>query len=484
MQVSGHGTVQLSTGQQCKDKCVVPVANGARVTATASPDGGWMFSGWSGSCGGSGACQFTADRDLELDAAFALVPTGPNQHALAVALAGNGSGHVVSNPAGIDCGTACSAKFDEGTSVKLSAQPAGGSSFSGWSGACSGTGDCTVAMNADATATATFVAGQPPPPPPADECAGLAPPAPGTPNSFRTNINANHYSCERGVVDGSGNLALWTTHSDSFESQDIFFLDAGGTVKGHAEEDNVVGDAQLTGQISGFEGLVNPQGAHLVVFAADGTVKSSARVDGSRLAEDPTGGVMVAIDSMAQPTLDAYDASGARRWHVQLAHSAAALGVDRAGNALVLSNPGSLHGQWVDHSGNVGPDFDLGVAVASGTIFELYPRIGSGLFVLKRTFDGLPSVFDHTAWAYQLDSLAPAATPAPDWLAARPDTRMHVAHGGTAYAMLPVPAQGDCTQHIEVLAPSGKSCGSAEFRLAAESCPTSFIDVGYDGTVV
>jgi hypothetical protein len=187
---------------------------------------------------------------------------------------------------------------------------------------------------------------------------------------------------------------------------------------------------------------------------------------------------MVAIDSMAQPTLDAYDASGARRWRVELAHDAVALGVDRAGNALVLSNPGSLHAQWVDHAGNVGPEFDLGVAMASGTAFELYPRIGSGLFVLASTFDG------HTAWAYQLDSLAPAATPAPDWLRSRPDTRMHMAHGGTAYAMLPVPAQGDCTQHVEVLAPSGKSCGSAEFRLDAGSCRTNFIDVGYDGTVV
>src|SRR5256885_14478052 len=54
VQVSGHGAVQLSTGQQCKDKCVVPVANGTRVTATASPDGGGRVSGWSGRCGGGG----------------------------------------------------------------------------------------------------------------------------------------------------------------------------------------------------------------------------------------------------------------------------------------------------------------------------------------------------------------------------------------------------------------------------------------------
>jgi len=293
-------------------------------------------------------------------------------------------------------------------------------------------------------------------------------------------ISGSHWACERAAVDGSGNLAVTTTHDEAEFVSDIAFLDPSGTVKGNAEQVSVnLPPTKLTGQISGFEGLLYPSavdldrgpGIRVVVFAADGTLKSSTRVDGGTLAEDPTGGVMVASGA----TLDAYDASGARRWRVQLAHAADALGVDRAGNALVLSNPGSLHGQWVDHSGNVGPEFDLGVA--SGT-FELYPRIGSGLFVLKRSSD------EHTAWAYQLDSLAAAATPAPDWLASRPDTRLHMAHGGTAYAMLPIPTQSDCTtQHIEVLAPSGKSCGSAEFGVAPGSC-SNFIDVGYDGTVV
>src|SRR4051794_34529515 len=202
VQVSGHGAVQLSTGQQCKDKCVVPIANGTRVSATASPDGAWMFSGWSGSCSGSGACQFTVDRDLELDATFALVPAGPNQHVLTVAR--NGSGTIRSSPAGIDCGSSCSAAFDDGTRLTLSATPDQGWRFDGWSGVCSGSGDCTVAMNADATVPAPFAAEQPPapPPPPAptDECAGLAPPAPGAPNLFQM-ISGSHWSCERAAVD-------------------------------------------------------------------------------------------------------------------------------------------------------------------------------------------------------------------------------------------------------------------------------------------
>jgi uncharacterized repeat protein (TIGR02543 family) len=67
-----------------------------------------------------------------------------------------GSGTVTSSPAGINCGSTCSQNYTSGTSVSLSVTAASGYSFSGWSGACSGTGTCTVAMSATRTVTATF----------------------------------------------------------------------------------------------------------------------------------------------------------------------------------------------------------------------------------------------------------------------------------------------------------------------------------------
>jgi ribosomal protein S5 len=74
---------------------------------------------------------------------------------LAVNKTGNGT--VTSSPAGIDCGATCSASYTGGTLVTLSASPANGSAFSGWSGGgCSGTGGCTVTMSAATTVTATF----------------------------------------------------------------------------------------------------------------------------------------------------------------------------------------------------------------------------------------------------------------------------------------------------------------------------------------
>ncbi len=80
-------------------------------------------------------------------------------HDLVVDVAGTGTGTVVSEPAGIDCGASCSASFLEGTTVLLTATPAADSHFAGWTGDCAGTGDCIVPMDADRSVKATFEAG-------------------------------------------------------------------------------------------------------------------------------------------------------------------------------------------------------------------------------------------------------------------------------------------------------------------------------------
>ena len=78
---------------------------------------------------------------------------------LSVTLAGAGSGTVSSTPDGIACGTVCSADWLLGTSVTLTATPAGGSAFAGWSGACSAAataGACVLSLAANAAVTASF----------------------------------------------------------------------------------------------------------------------------------------------------------------------------------------------------------------------------------------------------------------------------------------------------------------------------------------
>jgi hypothetical protein len=75
--VAGSGAIQLSTGQSCHDRCTVPVAEGAQVTATATPDVGLKLSGWSGACSGAGACGFTVGSDLALGVTFGAVGPAP-----------------------------------------------------------------------------------------------------------------------------------------------------------------------------------------------------------------------------------------------------------------------------------------------------------------------------------------------------------------------------------------------------------------------
>lgn len=69
----------------------------------------------------------------------------------------SGSGTVTSSPPAIDCGTSCTTTVAAGTVVTLTATPASGNVFSGWSGgACSGTGACVITASANVSVTATF----------------------------------------------------------------------------------------------------------------------------------------------------------------------------------------------------------------------------------------------------------------------------------------------------------------------------------------
>ncbi len=72
---------------------------------------------------------------------------------------GSGSGSITSNPPGVNCGATCLFEYAHGTTVTLNAAADPDSVFAGWSGGgCSGTGACTVTLNADTTVSATFVA--------------------------------------------------------------------------------------------------------------------------------------------------------------------------------------------------------------------------------------------------------------------------------------------------------------------------------------
>ncbi len=152
---TGTGTVTSSpTGINCGTDCTGAYSNGTVVTLTATPAAGSTFAGWSGACTGTGSCVVTMNAAKAVTATFNTAGGGP--FTLTVTKAGTGTGTVKSSPDGIRCGTDCIEAYSNGTVVTLTATPAAGSTFAGWSGACTGTGSCVVTMNAAKAVTATF----------------------------------------------------------------------------------------------------------------------------------------------------------------------------------------------------------------------------------------------------------------------------------------------------------------------------------------
>ena len=166
---SGSGSVVSSpAGIACPGACSYYYVSGTEVTLSASSAPGSTFTGWSGGgCSSTeGACEVSVSEAEAVEAEFTI-----DTHTLEVGMDGAGAGDVNSSPAGIDeCGAAmgnCKAVFDYGTVVSLAANPATGSTFTGWEGGgCSGTGACQVTLKADTEVTADFEKVPPPPPHP------------------------------------------------------------------------------------------------------------------------------------------------------------------------------------------------------------------------------------------------------------------------------------------------------------------------------
>ena len=153
--MAGNGVVTSNpSGINCGSDCSEPYPVGAVVTLTATPAAGYMFDGWeTAPCSGQGTCTVTVTTNQTIVARFRQLFT------VSLAIAGSGTGTVVSNPVGIACPGDCSEPFPSGgTSVTLTATPDAGSIFSSWSGdMCGGQGPtCQLVMGANYAITASF----------------------------------------------------------------------------------------------------------------------------------------------------------------------------------------------------------------------------------------------------------------------------------------------------------------------------------------
>ena len=152
---SGGGRISEVTGDTsyvlCANECTKDYADGSRVVLKATPNATSKFVSWSGACSGTdNRCTVTMNSDKSVTATFVAVRT------LEVFVDGTGTGSVSSAPAGIDCPSDCAQRFELDESVELTPTPGEDSFFTGWTGACEGTGPCVIEMDAREAVIATF----------------------------------------------------------------------------------------------------------------------------------------------------------------------------------------------------------------------------------------------------------------------------------------------------------------------------------------
>jgi hypothetical protein len=143
----GSATPAFDSPLSCQPTCRAHYRRGAEVQLTATPAAGSVFQGWSGGgCTGTAACTVTLAADTVVTAMFDSGAGGGV--GLTVTEAGSGAGTVVSAPSGIACAPDCFEAFPDAMTVTLTATPAAGSFFAGWSGSgCPGVGPCVVTVD-------------------------------------------------------------------------------------------------------------------------------------------------------------------------------------------------------------------------------------------------------------------------------------------------------------------------------------------------
>ena len=228
--ISSPAGIRCGAGEvDCDEKYVY----GTALTLTATPSTGSVFDGWLGNCAGtSPTCTVSMDTAKQITALFNLgTSTGGRAgvgsagstsetsgnasgsppaavggaavlyYTITVTKAGSGTGTIISEPIGIDCGGTCSHSYGNGSIVTLGPTAASSSNFSSWSGCDAVVGTyCQVLMNRAKTVTVTFTA-----------------PAPAAPVNYTLAIDKS--GAGKGLVSSEpGGIKCAPFCSDVFES--------------------------------------------------------------------------------------------------------------------------------------------------------------------------------------------------------------------------------------------------------------------------
>ena len=148
---SGTGSVTSTPpGIDCPTTCSAAFPQSTQVKLSAAPANNYFFDGWTGACSGTALCTVSMTGTEKVSATF-----DPGE-VLTVSITGTGAGTVTSTPSGISCPTICSFTFPPNTPVTLSETPGSNDAFSSWAGACTGSANCSVTLDASMSITANF----------------------------------------------------------------------------------------------------------------------------------------------------------------------------------------------------------------------------------------------------------------------------------------------------------------------------------------
>ena len=524
MHVAGNGEVRSATPAfSCRTDCQQSVDSATTVHLSAVPDAGWNFAGWQGACSGTGGCDLPMSADRDVTASFTTAPpTPPGSARLSVKPVGNGTGRVTSSPAGIDCPAAsCSMAVPLGAVVALSQVADANSSFVGWGGGCSGNGGCSVTAQSDVTVWVNFIANTPPPPPPPPpgppaQCAGISAP---DAIAMQQYVRPKDYvTCAPGLGDANGTMAFTGGYQSSTSHGSVldFVRDSGIFVREqYSQSESLRPFQQPNGVYSaGDAGHMGPiDSVRMGRWDTDGNWQGDLLWHAKNFAPagNPNGGLLLAGDvtyfDPAQTPVYQHAAimfhrleGDAPTWGPQRLASPGAVfgaGVDLPGRSIVITDgsakfgAGAISAQWFDKDGTpMTGEFVLVTGFVSGasTWFETSPLIGGGVEVRRMDASLSTATTPYQLHAHALVVIASGASavqPPPDWMTSRPDTRLQIARGGRAYAVLPYGAPTvACTQKLEVLASDGTSCGSTDYPIAAGTCNTPDLTLAEDGTVM
>ncbi|RPJ39533.1 MAG: right-handed parallel beta-helix repeat-containing protein, partial [Planctomycetaceae bacterium] len=141
-------TISAANGTVTKSPNQTSYASGTSVSLQATPNGGYRFTGWSGDLTGTtNPATLVMNSNKSVTANFA-ASTGSTTYTLTVSAT---NGTVTRTPN--------QSSYTSGTSVSLQAMPNSGYTFTGWSGALTGTANpATLVMNSNKSVTANFAA--------------------------------------------------------------------------------------------------------------------------------------------------------------------------------------------------------------------------------------------------------------------------------------------------------------------------------------